>query len=139
PSSPASWARTTCRLPDRPARRRPVRRDDGPDERGARHRPPRARVARADAVVAHHEVLLRPELRPRARDGVAVQDRQVRLVQLVPVDVEEARLLRDDVAGNADHALQIGAALGALLLRRSRRREHGDLTAPWVAEAVDDL
>ena len=70
---------------------------------------------------------------------VAGVEREIRLVQLLAVDVEEARALRHLLAGKPDHALQVRAALGAELARAGGRMEDRDLVALRIAEPVDDL
>src|SRR5581483_9449190 len=101
-------------LQDRDPARGPVDRDHLPDQVGARHRPPHAGVAGAAAVVAHHEVLARRHVPGLVlvRVGGAAVRLDVRLVQLLPVDPDEAaRVLVDRLARHPDQPLDEDAAL----------------------------
>src|SRR5204863_7323556 len=121
---------------NRPARRRPVRRDDGADERRPRHRAPAARVARAEPVVAHDEVLALAEPRPRLGHRVALVEADVRLAQLPAVDVGDAGTLGDLLARQPDHPPQVGASLRPPRLRPRRPVDAGHLAAYRTAEAA---
>src|SRR5207249_8880885 len=93
------------------------------------HRAPPARVARAVAVVPHHEVLpLRDRHRPLG-EVVTALGFYVRLVELLAVDVDVALDLLPGVARKADQALDEDAARAADL-RRTRRRVEDDDVAP---------
>src|SRR5580765_7066770 len=80
------------RLHQADALRRPVDGEHLSDDVLPRHRAPAARVARRDAVVAHHEVVVLRDLPRRVRLEVAAVALDVRLVQLLAVDVDEALL-----------------------------------------------
>src|SRR3954452_11414051 len=75
-------------LLDREPLRRPVGRDDLADQLVVRDRAPAPRVARRAAVVAHHEVVARRDLLRPVRVGVAPLWLDVRLVELLAVDVD---------------------------------------------------
>src|SRR5262249_55394165 len=96
-------------LAERDPVRRPIGRKYRADQIAARNGAPAAGIAGLAAVVAHEEVLAFGHA-PR-RPGVlrvlpAAMGRDVRLVQLVAVDVDEAvRVLVEAVARQADQAL----------------------------------
>src|SRR4029077_576740 len=124
----------------RDAVRRPVGREDLADQVLARDGAPAARIARLPTVVAHEEVRALVNL-PRARRRVvqAPVGLDVRLVQLLAVDVDEpALLLSDGLARQADQALDEGAARAAHVLGGARGVEDDDLAPVRVAEVVDE-
>src|SRR2546423_1640532 len=118
--------------------RRPIGKKDLADQVLAGDGPPDARVARRGAVVAHEEVaVLRDRLR-RLRVVVAPLGLDVRLVQLLPVDVDEAVSLLPAVAREADQALDEPPAAAAGPLRRGRCLEDDDLPSLRVADAGEE-
>src|SRR4029453_13377918 len=85
--------------------RRPVGREDLADQVLPGNRPPDPRIAGLRSVVAHHEVVpLRDPLRV-VRVEVAAALRDVRLDQLLPVDVDLAVPLLPTPAPPAHHPL----------------------------------
>src|SRR3954452_9420208 len=101
------WASRMPRaLTEADAVRRPVHGEDLADQVPARNRAPLARVARLRAVVAHHEVLARRNRPLRVRGArVAAGALDVRLDQLLAVDVDEPVLLLPGLPGQGDQAL----------------------------------
>src|SRR5581483_12019185 len=124
-----------ARLPNRDAVRRPVGGDHLSDQILPGHRAPGAGVAGARPVVAHHEVLALRNVDRAERPVVAPARLDVRLVQLLPVDVDVAVLLLPGVARKADQALDEGAAGAALDLGERRGLEDDDV-APLRREEV---
>src|SRR4051794_31126851 len=113
-------------LVERDSARGPISGEHVPNQVLARDQAPRPGVAGRLSVVAHHqEVALRDPrvLVPRRQVGeadravVAAIGPYVRLVQLLPVDVDEALALLPDLAGQADQALDERPLRTALLLR----------------------
>ncbi len=105
-----------------------------------RHRAPRARVARALAVVAEHDVAARRHLL-RLDDVVAAPRRlDVGLDQSLAVDVDDAVLHPPRLPGQGDEALDehTAPAAGALQLDARRRLEHDDVAALRLLDAVDE-
>src|SRR5581483_2690275 len=96
-----------------------------------------ARVAGVDAVVAEEEVAAG---RHAPRPGLVVAEARVdvRIVQSLAVDEDDAAPLRDDVAGKTDEALHEGraAVVRPALRRRGRRLEDDDLSALRAPEVV---
>src|ERR671911_1765221 len=69
--------------------RRPVRHEDGPDEVRLGHRAPDPRVTRLRAVVSHHEVVVLRHAERLLGTDVPPVVLDVRLLQALPVDVDE--------------------------------------------------
>src|SRR5882672_3580700 len=136
------WTRTVpgrlAASADRDPARRPVRGEDLPDQVAARDRPPRARVARRDAVVAHHEelALADPDRRDRARVTAGRTD--VRLVETLAVDVYIAAALLPQIAGKPDQALHERPARPAACVGEGRRVEDDNVVALRVPEPVTE-
>src|SRR5580765_5251371 len=107
----------------------PVDREDGADQVLPRNGAPAARVAGRGAVVAEHQVLVGRDGLLRNRLGVAPIRLDVRLVQLLAVQVDEAVLLAPAVSRECDQALDERLAAGARVsavagdLRGGRRFE----------------
>src|SRR6266436_5494135 len=119
--------------------RRPVDEEHLADQVPAGDGPPDPRVARLGPVVAHEEVVALRDLRPTARRLVVAAVRgDVRLLELDPVDVDDAVALADCLAGQADQALHERAAGAAANLRLRRRVEDDDLAPLRIAEVVDE-
>src|SRR4249919_3730697 len=120
----------------------PVGREDLPDEVLPRHRPPFARVARLGSVVTHHEVLPRGNIERLGTAGVAAVLADVRLIELLAVDVDVAkatlRAQLQHVARQADQPLDERAACAAADTCGRWRLEDDDLAALRVAEAIDE-
>ena len=88
------------------------------------------------SVVAEEEVMARRDLWPRGGLVVAKRRVDVRLVQLLAVDVDLAGALGHTVARQADQSLheRRAAVAGAALRRLRGRLEDDDLTALRIAE-----
>src|SRR6266516_772814 len=116
----------------------PVHGEDGAYQVLARDGAPAAGVARLVAVVAeHHELVLRDG--PLGdRHVVPSIGLHVRLIQLLPVDIDVAVLLAPAVARDRDQALDERAAGTAFELRSQRGLEDDDLAPARVAEAEDE-
>src|SRR6266508_1465507 len=127
------------------APRRPVDREYRADEVLPWNRAPAARVARRGAVVAEHQILALRDRLARNRLRVSPIGLDVRLVQLLAVDVDEAVLLAPGLAWQPDEALDEGLATTPVLftavaghLRGVRRLEDHDLASLRIAEVVDE-
>src|SRR5215218_8720906 len=108
--------------------RRPINRENGPDEVVPGNRAPLAAVTRLRAVVAHHEVAPLRNL-PAVRPIVALVREHVGLVQPLPVDENGAVPLLDGVPREPDDPLHEGAARPAGLESLGGRVEHDDVAA----------
>src|SRR4249920_1634498 len=101
--------------------RRPVGHEDLPDEGAPGDGPPPARVARLGTVVAHEEVVALGNV-PDAGLVVATARLDVRLVELLAVDVDEPVRLANGLPREADQALDERAACVARRLGPRLRR-----------------
>src|ERR1035437_4057667 len=81
---------------------RPVDEEDLADQSRPRHGPPNARVARLRTVVAHEEVVAHGDDPGARRLVVATRRLDVRLLQELVVDVDDAVALGNVVTGQAD-------------------------------------
>src|SRR4029450_10337495 len=97
------------------APRRPADREHRGHRFLPRNRAPAARVARRGAVVTEHQILAFRDLLARNRLRIPPIGLDVRLVQLLAVDVDEAVLLAPGLAGQPDDALHEGLAASALI------------------------
>src|SRR5262245_18750136 len=118
--------------------RRPVDRENRPDQVAARHRSPLAAVARLGAVVAHHEVRPLRDVPTAVRLRIALVLGHVRLVEGLAVDADSPSALGDRVSGQADDPLDEGAAGAAFLERERRGVEDDDVATMRVAEMIDE-
>src|SRR4029453_3202659 len=118
--------------------RRPVGREDLADQVLPGNRPPDPRIAGLRSVVAHHEVVpFRDPLRV-VRVEVAAALRDVRLDQLLPVDVDLAVPLLPQLPRQADDPLYERPGRRALLGGARRGVEDHDVAALGIAEVVDE-
>src|SRR5918999_3335368 len=90
--------------------RRPVDCENLADDVLARNRAPDPTVARLAAIVAHHEVLTVRDGAPREGVVVPLSLVEVRLLERLPVDHDDAVAKRDLLSGHPDEALDERAA-----------------------------
>src|SRR5215213_3529401 len=117
--------------------RRPINRENGPDEVVPGNRAPLAAVTRLRAVVAHHEIAPLRNL-PAVGPLVALARGHVRLVQPLSVDEDDAVPLLDGIAWEPDDPLDKGSSRAAGLEGLLRSVEDNDVAAMRVAEVVDE-
>src|SRR5829696_9537805 len=118
--------------------RRPVDREDLTDEIVARNGAPHAAVAGLRAVVAHHEVVTLGDLPRPVVLLVALAGLQVRLRESLPVDVDRAVPLRDDLPRKANQALYERPTGSTTLPCGRWRLKNDNVAALRVPQVVDE-